>query len=287
MSETRQSLPTPSLNRPGSLALVGAGRKAFREVPGLRMLMVKGFLLFYGLFAAFGAVGLVVFYQLVMAPMFRRLDAWQEDGGFFMSLMIPILNGLLWIAQLMLTGALLVVCLLLALSMMTVWFEALCARIVSHRRGHEQTGGFSLRAWSGSLLRAVKDSLWVLLLSTAAMVLAVFSIPAGVVLPIGPVLVLLINAYLMGWEVREPYLAVRESLGDDRKALRKGMAWWTVRAGLLPVFLAMIPIVGWIVMPMILIYQVAGMAWVNEQGAGDSSPSGASPVDSGPAAPVA
>ena len=75
------------------------------------------------------------------------------------------------------------------------------------------------------------------------------------------------NASLMGWQVREPYLLVRESLGGDHKALRKGMAWWTVRAGLLAVFLAMIPIVGWIVMPMILIYQVAGMAWVNEQGA--------------------
>ena len=32
MSEAQQSLPAPSLIRPGSLALVGAGRKAFREV---------------------------------------------------------------------------------------------------------------------------------------------------------------------------------------------------------------------------------------------------------------
>ena len=265
MSEAPQSLPAPSLSRPGALALVGAGRKAFREVPGLRMLMVKGFLLFYGLFAVFGAVALFVFHRLVLAPMFRRLEAFRADGGFFMDIMLPLLNGLLWIGQLMLTGALLMVCLLLALSMMSLWFEALCGRIVSHRRGMELPGGFSLRAWARSLLRSVKDGLWVLLLSAAAMVLGVFSMAAGFV--VGPLLVFLINAYLMGWQVREPYLLVRESLGGDHKALRKGMAWWTVRAGLLAVFLAMIPIVGWIVMPMILIYQVAGMAWVNEQGA--------------------
>ncbi|MEE8436297.1 MAG: EI24 domain-containing protein [bacterium] len=273
MSEAQKTLPAPSLIRPGTLALVGAGRKAFREVPGLRMLMVKGFLLLYGLFAIFGTIALVVFYRLVFVPMFRRLDAWQADGGFFMDLLLPLLNGLLWIAQLMLTGALLVVCLLLSLSMMSLWFEALCGRIVSHRRGLEQPDGFSLRAWARSLARAVKDGLWVLLLSAAAMVLGVFSMAAGFVFPVGPLLVFLINAYLMGWEIREPYLSVRETLGDDRKALRKGLAWWTIRAGLLPVFLAMIPIVGWIVMPMILIYQVAGMAWVNEQGVDEPSSS--------------
>ena len=264
MSEARQNLPAPSLSLPGALALVGAGRKAFREVPGLRMMMVKGFLLLYGLFGAFGTITLVVFYRMVMVPMFRRLDAYQAEAGFFMDLLLPLLNGLLWIAQLMLMGAVLVVCLLLAFSMMTVWFEALCGRIVSHRRGMEPSGGFSLRVWVRSLGHAVKDSLWALLLSAAAMVLGVFSMAAGFFFLVG--LVFLINAYLMGWEVRAPYLALRESLGDDRKALRKGMAWWTVRTGLLPMFLAMIPILGWIMMPVVLIHQVAGLAWVNEQG---------------------
>lgn len=253
---------------PGGLALIAAGREAFRKVPGLRMLLVKGFLLLYGLFAVLGTASLALLYRYAIRPWIERIESYQTDGGFFMDLLLPLLNGLLWLGQVMLMVAVLLLAMLLTLSLMTLWFEALADRIVRHQRGLQDAGGgFSLGAWAGSILRALRESLWLLLL-------AVFSVLLGFVPLGGPVLVFLINGYLFGWEAREPYLLVREGLGDDRKALRRGMTLWTIRIGAVPVVLAMIPVVGWLALPMVLIYQVAGLAWANEPRRDGAAPAG-------------
>ena len=53
-----QTTPTKAFPpQTGVIALIGAGRRAFREVKGLRAFLVKGFLLNY---AVFVVVGLVV-----------------------------------------------------------------------------------------------------------------------------------------------------------------------------------------------------------------------------------
>ncbi len=100
------------------------------------------------------------------------------------------------------------------------------------------------------------------------LLLAALALAVGFIPFVGPILAIGIAGYVLGWEVREPYLIARESLGDDPKSLRQGLRWWTMRIGLLPVVLAMIPWIGWLLLPAALTYQVAGVAWAGER-AGD------------------
>ena len=39
---------------------------------------------------------------------------------------------------------------------------------------------------------------------------------------------------------------------------------WTISAGFLPVVLALVPLLGWLLLPAALIYLVAGVAWQAE-----------------------
>ncbi|MCZ6558332.1 MAG: EI24 domain-containing protein [SAR324 cluster bacterium] len=248
------------LPRPSAFALLASGRQALREVPGLKMFLLKGFLLNYGIFVAVAALASYVIFWVMLEPYVMQLDEWVSGEGILWKALAMLLWLLTWLAKLLLLVAVLLFSLLFSLILMSMWFEALAARIVSHCRGGvgENRGRFTLIAWLGSLGHALRDGLRLLFLAFAAMLLAL--VPLA-----GPVLAILINGYLLGWEVRDPYLVVREVLGEERKQLRKGLMLWTVQAGLLPVFLAMIPILGWALLPGVMIYLVAGFAWRGEQ----------------------
>jgi uncharacterized protein involved in cysteine biosynthesis len=248
------------LRRQGPFALLAAGRTALREVPGLRALLLKGFLLVYGLFLVLGFVVLGLGYRYLVQPLSQGLSDWRMDGGFLVELIFPLLAGLLWLGQAVLLAATLLLAFLLALSLMSVWFEALASRIVRHARGGGMAEApFSMAAWARSLGGALRDSLLLL-------ALAVVSLLLGFLPLIGPFLALGLAGFLMGWEVREPYLAVRAAEGTPLKELRRGLGPWTVRIGLLPVLLALVPLAGWLLMPAVLIAMVAGVAWSGEQG---------------------
>lgn len=252
--------PARAVTRAGPIALMRAGREAFRTVPGLRRLLVQGFVLLYGLFVVLGLVGWGLVYRYAIGPLAERLTASAPDPGILAAVLNFFVNLIVWLAQAMLLGATLIVAFLLALALLGEWFEVLAARIVRHRRGGEAAEGpFSLGALLRSAGRALRDS--VVLLGLAVLALVVGFLPL-----VGPFLAIAIDSYLMGWEVREPYIAVRAEQGDDVKALRRGLNAWTAWAGLPLVLLAMIPWVGWLVLPAALIYMVAGVAWLSEGG---------------------
>jgi uncharacterized protein involved in cysteine biosynthesis len=260
MASSEPTRAIARLPRKSPFALLGAGRTALREVPGLRAFLIKGFLLNYGVFIVTAAAAMILIYWFLVRPVGEGLTAWSMGEGFFWGLVAWLLKVVLWVTQLLLMAATLMLSLLFAMALMTLWFEALVGRIVAHcRQESEGAGGaFSLREWLGGLGRSIRDSVWL-------MVLALLALGFGFIPVVGPVLVVLFDGYLLGWEIREPYLTVREEYGDERRALRKGLALWTVQTGLLPVVLAMIPIVGWLLLPAVLIYLVAGFAWQGEQ----------------------
>lgn len=254
--------PAPrGVTRAGPLALLGAGRQAFRQVPGLRGLLLQGFLLLYAVFVAVGAVMMGLVYRFGVQPLSHGMAAYDPGGSFFLELLLPLATGLVWLAQLLLLAATLLLSLVLSFALLSVWFEALAGRVAAHARGGAAAEApFGLRAWLGSLGRSLRDS--VLLLALAVLSLLVAFVPL-----VGPFLTFALASYLMGWEVREPYLAVRAARGEDLGALRRGLHGWTLRAGTLIVLLAMIPWLGWLLAPVVLTYQVAGVAWLSERGA--------------------
>lgn len=255
MSETTPAASPVRL--PGPLALVRAGREAFRTVPGLKLLLIKGFVLLYGLFVLIGAGAWAVVYRYVIRPQFERLDIYRTDGGWLMDILVPVLDVLMQLVQLVMLAGVMILALLVALAMMSVWFEAVVEKIVRHCRGQAGGEAFSLRVWLGSILRSLRESLWLLVVALAAILL-------GFVPVAGPFLVLLLTGYLLGYEVRQPYLAVNAALGEA-SPLPRAKTLLTVRMGLLPVGVAIVPFVGWLALPVLVIVMVAGLAWVNER----------------------
>jgi uncharacterized protein involved in cysteine biosynthesis len=240
--------------------LVG-GRTAFRTVPRLRGFMLRGFLLNLAVFGVLAAVVMGLLYQFAVQPLSAQITQATAGEGLVAGLITGVLNALLWLTQALLLAASLVFSFLVALALMSLWFEALAGRIVAHFRGpgaEEAAPRFSLGAWLAGIGRSLKASLGLLLLS-------LLSVGLGFVPVAGPLLVIAINAYLLGWEVREPYLVVREGLGDDPRALRRGLRLWTARAGLVPLVLAFIPWIGWVLLPAAMITLVAGVAWEGER----------------------
>ncbi len=268
MSAAPQAPPRASVNRPGGhtvtragpLRLLAAGREAFREVPGLRGLLLQGLLLLYLLFAALGGVALGGVYHFLVQPLSQRMAALDAAGNVFLELLLPLLAGLVWLAQVLLLAATLLLALVLSLSLLSLWFEALAGRVAAHARGGAAAEApFRLGAWLRSLGRAVGDNGFLL-------ALAVLSLLLGFVPVLGPLLTFAVGSYLLGWAVREPYLAVRAARGEALRDLRRGLLGWTLRVGTLPVLLAMVPWLGWLLLPVVLIYQVAGVAWLSERG---------------------
>jgi uncharacterized protein involved in cysteine biosynthesis len=249
----------PAIPRASPAALLAAGRRAFREIPGLRRLLVKGFVLLYGTALLTGAVGVGGLYYYIVRPLAAGLEGWGAGEGFWMAVLAAILAGLLWFGQFLLLAATVAVSLLIAVSLMSLWFESLAARIIAHHRGEAavQERPFRVGVWLRGLGRALADSSWLVMLSLLALLL-------GFVPLIGPLLVVLVESYLLGREVRDPYLSVRASLGEEPGRLRCGLALWTILTGLLPFVLAMVPVAGWLLLPAAMIHLVAGFAWQAE-----------------------
>ncbi len=258
--------PGPSAGFPppaGPLRLLNAGREAFREVQGLRVFLIKGFLINYLVFFLVAAVVMGFGYVLIVQPMVADLFAEDPGQGFWSSLFHVVLVWLAWIAGVLLTAATLIISVVVSLALMSLWLEALAGRVIAHWRPDVPAPPFSWGAWIGSIGRSLLSAIWLLVLAVLALIL-------GFVPVVGPVLVLIMGSYLLGREVRDPYLVLRRELdraGQDRgnKLRAMGMAWWTGRVGMLPFLLATVPLVGWLLLPITLIYLVAGVSWEAER----------------------
>lgn len=252
----------PGLPTDAAMQIFLAGRTALSEVQGMNMLLVKGFVLLYGLSTVLALGGVGILYLKVVQPLAEYMTYWSAGQGLWMSLVASLLKAVLWIGQFMLLVGSLLLSLRLALSLMGVWFELLVAHILrdfQFRRGEklssEETFSFSL--WWTSVKRGVSSALLTFLVSVMALAL-------GFVPFVGPFITLLINAWLLGRDVREPYLTVLAAQGHDYHRMSRGQALWTLRIGLMPVLVGMIPFVGWLMLPVVMIYLVAGVAWIGE-----------------------
>ena len=77
---------------------------------------------------------------------------------------------------------------------------------------------------------------------------------------IGLLIVFLIESHLLGKQCIVVYL---ENLNDleENDLLKKRLRWLPVRMGWLPSLLTFIPLIGWILLPITLSYQVIGFAY--------------------------
>ena len=256
----KQSGARLNVKKAGPMALFKGGSEAIKSVPGLKGFVVRGFLLNYLVFMLIAALGMGLLYQYAVAPLLNMVPMPADTQGFMAVALSWFAKVMLWVLNIVLMGATLLLSFLVSLSLMSLWYEALAGRIVAHFRGSEESAAqrFSLGRWLAGLTRSLKDSLVLLLLSLLALSL-------GFIPLVGPLLVPAINSYLLGREVRDPYLVVRMELGDDPAMLTRGLKLWTLRIGMAPMLLGFIPVVGWLFLPLCVMYLVAGVAWESEQ----------------------
>ncbi|MBI3991875.1 MAG: EI24 domain-containing protein [Candidatus Lambdaproteobacteria bacterium] len=244
--------------RAGVLTLLRAGRQAFAQVPGLRGFVLRGFLLNYAVFVLVTAVVMGLGYVLLVQPLSAHLLGGEAGPGFWAGLMHALAQWLAWIAAVLLMAATLLVAVVLSLALLSLWFEALAGRIVTHWRGTAAGPAFAWGPWLSGTGRALADGLGLLLLALLALLLGFLPL-------VGPLLVVLVNSVLLGREVRDPYVNVRRALGDDDLPGAWRHLLWTGRLGLLPFLLAAVPVLGWLLLPITLITLVAGVAWEGER----------------------
>ena len=87
---------------------------------------------------------------------------------------------------------------------------------------------------------------------------------AGLVPVIGLLLVYLLESHLLGRDSMNVYLEEIQS-GEEKEELKKKLRWISLKLGWFPMLMAFIPIVGWLMLPMLMVMIVIGFTSLLER----------------------
>ena len=222
------------------------GRRALSEIAGLRGQMLQGLLLNYALFILAALVLNGLFYYYALAPFI----GWAFGGGE--GVLAATRTVILWLIQLTAAAVFAMVALRFSVELASLWHQSLVIRVIRHFREIEEPP-FSLATWLDSMKAALREAL-------KACVFPLLLLVLGLVPLIGVALVMLVQAHWLGRDVVNGYL---DGLDDPDAAdeLRKAWRWVPLRVGWLPMGLAFVPLLGWLLLPFVLTLEVVGFAY--------------------------
>jgi len=226
--------------------LILLGRRMVGRIQGLRTVFWKGLLINLGLFVVLALILNVALYVWGLRP----LKMWAfGDGGGALDITGRVL---LWIVQLALAALFAFISLHASIGMMGMWFEDMVVRVIRHYRPIEERP-FRVRSWL--------DAMWDgLMIAAKDLILLVLVFPLGFVPVIGGILVFCGGAYLIGRSVIGPYLTVTS---ERRFLVRRELRQFRLaclKIGWPHGILAVIPILGWILMPVAMTDQIIGVS---------------------------
>ena len=229
-----------------ALSVLRAGRQALSEITGLRGQMLRGLLINYAIFVLAVLVLNGLFYFYALAPFI----GWAFGGGE--GLLAATGTVILWLLQLTAAAVFAMVALRFSIELASLWHQSLVIQVIRHfREGKEPP--FSLGEWWSGMKAALREAL-------KACVFPLLLLLLGLIPLIGVVLVMVVQAHLMGREVVNVYLDGL-SAPDDAVALRQTWRWVPLRLGWLPMGLAFMPLLGWLLLPFVLICEVIGFTY--------------------------
>ena len=231
------------------ISLVRAGREATRVVPGLKRLTLRGFAINLVVYFVLIAGLNLLFYHFAHRP---ALEWVLQRGAPWM-----VITGriLLWFIQFGMALASVVFSVRVSLKLMGFWFEVLAAKVVFHFRPGEDKP-LKLRDSVMGLVGTARDLVKDIFITMGLMVLSLVPV-------IGAPLVFLIGSHLMGRSVKQPYEAVCKGLDSEQGRERRPVSTFALGWG--QMLLAVIPVIGWVLLPMVTIYQVIGYAYALER----------------------
>lgn len=240
-----------TLQKVSPLSVMQGGMQAFKNVNGLKQSVWKAFFFNYGIFLVLLFVLNFLVYIYAIEPLMTMIFG---DGSGWFGTVGTVLMGILQIF----TGALFAIASLrISLALMGLWYEHLASLVVSHFRPLPQKP-FTLAA----CLRLVGESIGAMFkeLGLLLLLLMLSFVPV-----IGIGLAFILGSYLMGREVKAPYFSVIESSKDTTVALGKKLRGTVFVLGVLQMLLAFVPMVGWLALPLLAIYQIVGFAYSLEK----------------------
>ena len=232
--------------------LMKQGGNAIAQVQGMKKAVFTGFLINLIVYLLLAAAMVTLFLLYAYTP----IDTWLMESA--PSWLAWAGRVVLWLVLVAVTLVSLLFSFRISLKFMGFWYEALADKVVVHFRG-KQDGGFSFKG-------AVVDMGRTLLGVMTEVAIAIGLLFLGFIPLIGAPLVFILGSHLMGKAVLDPYRNVLRAR-DQEWGLPKGDHFGTLRIGWTEMVLALIPILGWLVMPISLVYQVIGLAWQEESAA--------------------
>jgi uncharacterized protein involved in cysteine biosynthesis len=223
---------------------------ASKEIPGLRAMILKA-LLINGLLLFIIAAGVTFgFYYFAVLP----TKGWLEPRVPDWLHLISVVLFYLVLAAVALISSILAV--RISFVLLGVWYENLAEKVITfHRPLPDLPFRLSEQVHSlGLTLFGVAREIFV-----AVSLLILSFIPL-----IGPVLVFFIGGHWSGRGIIEPYLTVLKNAKQPTGELSLKPSLMTLSLGAIQVLLALIPLVGWILLPFVMVHQVIGLAYAHE-----------------------
>lgn len=218
-----------------------AGREAARELPGVRKKIGKGYLVSLLVFALVG-IGITAFIALVL---FYPMERWVTDFLPDWADWIARVTAFLFAATMGLVG------LTLSLRFMVIllgfFFEGAVGVVVAHFRPETTPG----KGGPSLLVEIVREIFFFVGL------LAIEFIPV-----VGLFLVVVVSSWLVGKGVHAPHKAVLMDRGQDRTPPSNLDC---ISSGFSEFLFLLVPVIGWLCLPWVMINMVVGQAWLYEK----------------------
>jgi len=238
------------LRRVHALTAFKEGLRVQKSIPGLKRQVMKMLTLNYTIFLLVSLILNGLFYFYILDPLIVWLFG--SDGGFFASLG----QWLFWMIQLTVAAVFAFISLRFSLELASIWHQQLVSQVIRHYREIPEVS-YSLREWFSSIAST----------SFGAFKLCLFPIIllfAGLIPVIGLMLVYIFESHLLGRDTLSVYLEKIQS-GEEKEELNKKLRWISIKLGWLPMLMAFIPVVGWFMLPMMIVVIVIGLTSLLER----------------------
>ena len=238
------------LRRVHALTAFKEGLRVQKSIPGLKRQVLKMLVLNYTIFLLVSLILNGLFYFYILDPLIVWLFG--SEGGFFASLG----QWLFWMIQLTVAAVFAFISLRFSLELASIWHQQLVSQVIRHYREIPEVS-YSLREWFSSIAST----------SFGAFKLCLFPIIllfAGLIPVIGLMLVYIFESHLLGRDTLSVYLEEIQS-GEEKEELNKKLRWISIKLGWLPMLMAFIPVVGWLMLPMVVVVIVIGLTSLIER----------------------
>ena len=231
---------------PNLLSIWRGVRPALKNVPGLRRRIQRIGLISTAVFALLTLAVLLAFDQWVIDGYLN----WMQDRVGSQAVMASVFTWLMYI----IVGALAVIInLRIVIALASFWNDALVGDVIRHFRPLPDLP-FDRRRFMRDLGRSV---LFVL----RDLVITLILLFVGMISVVGLPLVLAAEVLISGTAIRASYVDVLRGAGEPAQTNRRRLRASIIHLGLLPTLLSLLPFVGWLLIPPIVVLQLIGFTW--------------------------